>query len=121
MAKFLILTVSIIIMSACSPTPKAMRLDAPVSVYTSNKEPKDIAICITEKWENTRVIGGSLDVDFHPTENGYCITQKISGKLYYLADIENSQNGSLTKLYKWNMVMSIGENTSIVGVAECQL
>lgn len=115
-----IVIVSIFMLSACSTTPQAMRTDAPIVVHTSNKDPKAIAICIADKWENTRVLGGGLDVDFRPTEKGYTVMKKLSGKLHYLADIESTQQGSLTKLYKF-MVMSLGTDPAVASVAGCQL
>lgn len=120
MCRRLIVVVSIFLLSACSTTPQAMRQDAPIVVHTSNKDPKAIAICIANKWENTRVLGGGLDVDFRPTENGYTVMQQLSGKLHYLVDIESTQQGTLTKLYKY-MVLSIGTDPSVASVAGCQL
>jgi hypothetical protein len=119
MRKQFILVVSVIFLAACSTTPQVMRQDPPALALASKNEPKAVASCIADKWENIMAIGREPDVNLRPTKNGYSITFKSSVTINYLADIESSGQGSLTNVFT-HMTMSMGDDPVLNDVVNCQ-
>lgn len=119
--RLLLVVLVVLVLAGCSTTPQRLRAGSPHSVHSSNKDSKVIAMCIADAWENTRVIGSSPTVNWRETPAGYTVSMQMGGKLHYLADVENREQVSMTKLYLWQMILSLGPNPSVTSVAECQL
>ncbi len=103
-----------------SLTPRDLRGNTPDAVHSSAKQPKQIALCIADVWENTNLFGGSVNVNMRETTNGYTVSMSFSGNLHYLADISKTSTGSATKLFT-GKVLSLGENKTVSEVTNCQL
>ena len=113
--KTIALLTVISLLVGCSAIPNLMRARAPDMVHTSSKTPREISICIAKKWENYAMVNQS------ETENGYSLTatSNADGSLENLVDIENDQQYTVTKVYKF-MYKSIGPNPFFTAVASCQ-
>ena len=113
--KTIALLTVISLLVGCSAIPNLLRTRAPDMVHTSSKSPREIAICIAEKWEGYGTVNQST------TENGYSLTSTSNsdGSLQNLVDIENDQQYTVTKVYKF-MYKSIGPNPFFSAVASCQ-
>lgn len=98
----------------CSTTPNKLREDAPTGMYKSQKEPKEIMLCIADSWENYAV------VNTREMRAGYAVSAFLSdGKLRYLADVEKESDITITTLYRWR-VIPIGKDAMVVFVESCQ-
>lgn len=93
-------------LSACA-TPNERRQGVPDINEQSNRASKDIAICIADKWENTKpfLAFSSLPVNTSMKANGYSIA--VTGTNGFgetntvaLVDILDYQHGSFIKYYK---------------------
>jgi uncharacterized ubiquitin-like protein YukD len=130
--KLIILTVAVLSISACSTTPNEIRATGPDQVFSSEKDAKDVSSCVADKWvawinkfEDWGVVE-SVEI-----ADGYAVTAQRYGpdpddgsarkpaSLNYLADVENQDSGSVTKLYQ-HLSFNFGENPFFVSVAECQ-
>ncbi len=102
-----------VVLVGCTTNPNAMRKSTPEVIYSTKGDAKDIAICIADGWETYGV------VNQRATKNGYSMTLAIGGKLYYLADIEQDEDGiTKTKGYKYR-IYSLGKHPAFVTIAEC--
>lgn len=114
MKKIIGLSLLVLFVTGCSTTPSAMRTQAPDVIEVSQKNSKDIAICIAEKWEQHGV------VNQRETNKGYSLTATVLGKLHYLADIEENQGKTTIKAYKY-LQYSPAKNPLLSAVTECQI
>jgi len=103
-----------------SLTPRDLRGNTPDAVHSSVKQPKQVALCIADIWENTNLFGGSVGVNMRETATGYTVSMSYSGNLHYLVDISKTSTGSVTKLFT-GKIISFGENKSVSEVTNCQL
>ncbi len=114
----IISSIILLIATGCSVTPDSLTSDSPVAVHSSTKSAKEISECISSKWENSKVLGGSAIINTRTTSTGYRITSYI-GNLAYLADIETTGGGSKTRV--WSHVLAIGGTPmEINAAANCQ-
>ncbi len=90
-----------------------MRSNLPDQVHFSLKSAKEVSICIANKWESLEIVNS------RETTNGYSVSGQINGRLHYLADIENKDAGSVTKVYKF-MAISVGSDPFFDAVEICQ-
>jgi hypothetical protein len=95
-----------IALSSCA-TPADRRINLPDIVTSSKKSAKEVAICIAEKWENTKPFMGFSSPPVNTTLklNGYSITATAtnlvgSTSTVALADVTENQLESTTKYYK---------------------
>lgn len=96
-----------VLLTACT-TPAERRMQRPELDLTSPKPSRDVAVCIADKWENTKqFMGFSSDpVNTGMKPNGYSVS--VTGSNLYrnhttltLADVTDRQpSGSATKYYK---------------------
>ena len=114
MNKYVLSTIALLAITGCSTSPNNMRASSPDAVHSSANSPKEIAICIVEKWEDFGT------VNQRESKLGYSVTSTINGKLHYLVDIEKKDNFSITKAYSF-MMMSIGEDPLLAAVSNCQI
>lgn len=123
MKKLAILAAAALSISACSSD--GMRSSEPDQLYNSQKEAKEVSICIANNWAD------KAEVDSKETEKGYSVSARMEGELRYLAKVETKSVGSVTKLYKFSSVplsgavtklmsTSTGANSFFAAVAECQ-
>lgn len=123
MKKLLILATAVLTMSGCSTD--GMRSSEPDQLYNSQKEAKEVSICIANKWAD------KAEVNSKETVKGYSVSALESGELRYLANVETKSVGSVSKLYKFSSVplsgavtkllsTSTGANSFFAAVAECQ-
>ncbi len=105
-----------VLLSSCVATPSKMRRSAPDVVHSSQKTPKEVAVCIADKWENWGT------VNQRETQNGYSLTAGPQGKLHYLTDIEETETGSRTKVYKFHKILMayVGTDPYYGSAALCQ-
>ncbi|MFT6926245.1 MAG: hypothetical protein ACJAZP_001855 [Psychromonas sp.] len=132
MKKLIILTVAVLSMSACSTSPNKIRTAGPNQVFSSQKDAKEVSICVENKWsawvnrfDDWGVVKSAEIV------NGYSVSalsygtdpEDGSGKkpttVNYLVDVENKDSGSVTKLYQY-LSFTFGDNPFVSAVTECQ-
>ena len=105
---------SLMLIAGCSTNPNSMRNNSPDAIHSSVKTPKEIALCIANKWETFGVVN-QRDVS-----NGISLSSSLNGSLHYLADITSDGKSTVTKAYKF-MSISIGANPYLKAVSECQI
>lgn len=113
MKRIFAVSLSLLILSGCSTTPNQMRDSGPHEVHTSFKEPKDVFLCVADAWEDYLVVNS------RETADGYSMTGLLDGDLKYMADIDKTEQGSSTKLYKF-MSVAIGRDYYFGSAAKCQ-
>lgn len=114
MKGILLATIAVLALSGCSTTPNQLRQDAPNETYTSKKIPKDIMLCVANHWEDNSVVNTRERI------NGYSVSAFLSdGKLRYLADIEEENGTTITRLYKWRS-FAIGRDPWFGAAENCQ-
>lgn len=98
----------ITLLSACA-SPAQMRQENPFLHLKSTKSSKDVAICVSSKWENLGILRTAVPVNMRLTENGYTLTvfNTAISQTDYLLDIVNVGNGSESKYYK--RINALGE------------
>jgi len=109
----LIVSALALFLVGCSTSPNNMRKSGPDEVHTSFKDAKQVALCVGSSWEGLAVVSS------REIENGYSVTGLLRGRLHYLADINNHENGSQTKLYKF-MSVSVGRDAFFGWASKCQ-
>jgi hypothetical protein len=112
--KIKLLSISLLLVVGCSTNPNSMRSNSPDVQHSSVKSPKEIALCVADKWETLSV------VNQREISNGYSLTASLNGKLHYLADIKSTGKATTTKAYKF-MSMSVGTNPYFSAVSDCQI
>jgi len=121
MLKPVVALIFILSLLGCSSlTPRDLRGKTPNAVHSSVKQPKQVALCIADVWENTNLFGGNVNVNMRETAFGYTVSMSLSDNLAYLVDISGTAIGSTTKLFT-GRVISLGENKTISEVTNCQL
>ena len=105
---------TLILIVGCSTNPNSMRSNSPDALHSSVKSPKEIALCVANKWETHSV------VNQREISEGYSLTASLSGNLHYLADIKSNGKSTVTKAYKF-MSMSVGADPYLTAVSECQI
>jgi len=105
---------TLLFIAACSTNPNSMRSNSPDALHSSVKSPKEISICVANKWETFGV------VNQRDTSNGVSLSASLNGNLHYLADITSNGKSTVTKAYKF-MSMSIGADPYLQAVSECQV
>ena len=100
-------------------TPADMRTRVPSLELTSNHPAKPVAICISDRWENLGVFGGTIPVNMRPTSDGYTVSWRNEawGHTGLLVDVNDTSTGSITRYFK-NVVL--GEGSFDNAVKECQ-
>ena len=103
--RIIILLITIVVAACASPAER--RNQAPNLDLSSSKSAKDVAICIAEKWENTRpfMALSSPPVNTNIRAQGFSITVTDTNRMgstntIALADISEKQAASDTKYYK---------------------
>lgn len=93
-------------LTACA-TPSELRKTPAVLDVSSNKPAKQVAICISEGWENAVPTGALTPMPINTSlkANGYSIIGKSRSLLggqgtVILADIADTTSGSTTRYYK---------------------
>lgn len=104
--KFLFTLFIPVALAGCA-TPSDRRNNPPDIVASSNKSAKEVALCISEKWENTKpfMAFSSPSVNTNIRANGYSITAtdiSAMGSTWTitLADVTEINANSETKYYK---------------------
>jgi hypothetical protein len=105
---------TLLLIVGCSTNPNNMRSNSPDALHSSIKSPKEISLCVANKWETFGVVN-QRDVS-----NGVSLSASLNGNLHYLADITSNGKSSVTKAYKF-MSMSIGADPYLTAVSECQI
>ncbi len=132
MKKLIIATVAVLSISACSVSPDEMRANEPDQVFSSLKDAREVSICIANKWEawvnkfnDWGVVKSTEKTD------GYSVSALKYGPnpddgtarkpmtINYLADVENKNTGSETRLYQY-LSLNLGGNPFFAAVAACQ-
>ena len=101
------------VLVGCSTTPQKMRDAGPDEVHTSFKSPKEIFLCFAPEWEEYVVVNA------RETKSGYSVTGIMGTELKYMADIDQVDQGSKTKLYTFK-VIEIGRDPLLGAVTKCQ-
>jgi len=105
---------TVLFIVGCSTNPNSMRSNSPDVVHSSVKTPKEIALCVADKWENFGV------VNQREVSGGLSLTASLSGNLHYLADIKTNGKATVTKAYKF-MSMTVGADPYFKAVSDCQI
>lgn len=132
MKKFIILTVAVLSISACSTSPNKIRSAGADQVFSSEKDAKEVSNCVANKW--TAWVNKFDDwgvVTSAEIADGYSVSAQSYGTdpkdgspkkpstLNYLADVENEGSGSVTKLYQ-HLSFNLGDNPFFAAVEQCQ-
>ena len=104
---------TLLLISGCSTNPNSMRSNSPDALHSSVKSPKEVSLCVANKWETFGVVN-QRDIS-----NGISLSASLNGNLHYLADITLNGKSTVTKAYKF-MSMSIGADPYLQAVSECQ-
>lgn len=110
----LLFTSTLLFIAGCSTSPNSMRSNSPDVVHSSVKPPKEIALCIADKWEHFGVVN-QRDIS-----GGVSLTSSSSGNLHYLADIKSNGEATVTRAYKF-MSISVGADPYFTAVSDCQI
>ncbi len=105
---------SLIFIVGCSTNPNSMRSNSPDALHSSVKSPKEISLCVANKWETFGV------VNQRDLSNNISLSSSLNGDLHYLVDITSNGKSTITKAYKF-MSMSIGADPYLKAVSECQI
>ena len=110
-----------LLLTACASPPTQTEIinSDPVSSFASEKHPKAIALCLTERWEDKMLSGSSRVVSMRETGTGYNITLYFSGTPVYVATINQTKLGSKTDIRE-GKVIQIGENLTLKAASRCQ-
>lgn len=119
MARLLIIALSITSILVGCATPSEMRLTQPSAEYRSKRSAKDVAICISDRWENSGGLGTTVPVKMRPTITGQTVSIRNDawGHTPLMADIDDDGAGSRTRYFK-KLVLAEGTFDKIV--LECQ-
>lgn len=132
MKKLIILTVAVLSISACSTSPNQIRSAGVDQVFSSERGAQEVSICVADKW--TAWVNKFDDwgiVKSAKTADGYSISAlsygpdpedgsaKKPSTVNYLADVENKDAGSVTKLYQ-HLSFNLGDNPFFDAVEQCQ-
>lgn len=98
--------------------PQKLRNSEPKFEISSDKSSEQLAMCISEGWENTNVLGGSPVVNYRLTSYGNTVSLVIGGSISHLADIKSTPKGSTVSVY--SDVPVIGMDLSLTVVLNCQ-
>lgn len=104
--------ICIVLITGCVQTIKRNELQdnmKPV-VYNSTKDAKKLALCIADNWDKLEAPFTTFKVQLRPTINGYSVwaeqtigsnlnTFSIKDSVAYLADIDDTKDGSITRYY----------------------
>lgn len=96
------LSLLILLLTGCSsvPTPDELSQTVPDTVNSSVKDPTIVAECIVEKWENYSNLFGNAIVTTRKLGEGIRVAMHTSSAgLYFLADVEKTEQGSKTKTW----------------------
>ena len=110
-----------LLLTACAspPTQTTILNSEPISTFASEKTPKAVASCLTERWEDKMLSGSSGVVSMRETDSGYYVTLYFSGTPVYVATIDQTKSGSRTVI-KEGRIIQIGENLTLKAVSRCQ-
>ena len=97
----------------CTTTPSKMRDTGPDEVHTRFRTPKEIYLCIAPQWEEYVVVNA------RESQKGYSLTGMLGVELKYMADIDETERGSKTKIYTFK-IMEIGRDPLKAAAAKCQ-
>ena len=106
------------LLSACA-SPAQMRQEKPFLQLKSAKSSKEIALCVSGKWENLGILRTAVPVNMRLADNGYTLSvfNAAISQTDYLLDIVNVGNGSESKYYK--RINALGESFDSA-VKNCQ-
>ena len=101
----LLFTLFIAMSLAGCATPADRRKEPPNFVAASKKTAKEVASCITEKWENVTSFGSGMPINTNLKLNGYSImitSTALAGNTSTsaLVDVIENQLESTTKYYR---------------------
>lgn len=109
MRKIILMLLAVLI-TGCVMTrsPNEVRKDMPAVEYSSVNSSKTVALCLTDTWE--KINSPINKVQLRPTSNGYSAWVEetigggpslvsVNGRTVILADIEDTQSGSITRYY----------------------
>lgn len=120
MKKWIVLSV-ILGIGGCSMTPQKLRTTEPAFIVKSSHTSEQVAMCISNKWENTTVIGSSPIVSNKKTQTGYTVQLFIGGNLSHMADVASSKGEhDQSVITVFSNVLAIGEDPSLKAVLDCQ-
>lgn len=97
--------------SGCS-TPNQMRSKTPAINNSSNKNAKELAYCISDKWDNLSFFNRLSDIptNIQQKNTGFVVTKTVENITHswvgFLADIDTTSTGSAIKYYKGNLIGS---------------
>lgn len=104
---------SLTLITGCSTNPNSMRSNSPDALHSSVKSPKEISLCVANKWETFGV------VNQRNVSNGVSLSASLNRNLHYLADITSNGKSTVTKVYKF-MSMSLGAGPYLQALSGCQ-
>lgn len=100
-----------LLLSGCISVPKRDDLNGPPrTTYQSNKLPMAYAQCLTPRWQATRVVGGSAQVETVPGAGGSIrMTLRIGGLVGRVVEVVPQGSGSAIRY--WNNSNDWGSGT----------
>lgn len=89
--------------------------DTPDVVNTSDKSAEEVVSCLDKKWEDVRVLGGSVFVDVKKTEAGIRLTSHYGDNVvHHIALVTSRAGGSKTQYWSQKVVGSSQEQKAVL-------
>lgn len=116
---YILIIISLIILLDGCATPNILRNKDPFLTYVSHKSTQELAMCITDRWENLKRMGAPAQINMRPTEQGFIIyhLESFYGYTMLLVDIVKVENGTILKYWKH---LALGEKAFDEAVVACQ-
>ncbi len=111
-------TIAAFAVTGCS-TPATLRNSTPDIELSSVRMAKDVAICITDRWENgAGSLGATVPVNMRESARGYTVLWlNGTGGAGMLADVDSAGAGSRTRYYRGGV---LGAGTFESSLRDCQ-
>src|SRR3989338_9553476 len=102
----LVLCVVTVWLTGCA-TPADIRARSPSLELTSSRPAKDVAMCISDRWENSDIWGkwqAGIPINMRQTQDGYTILASVmtAFAIYpgFLVDINDTPSGSSMRYFE---------------------
>lgn len=109
---------AVALVTGCIVITQDLRAKSPDTGAMSAKPSREVAACITKRWEKSGAFGASMRVDTRVLADGYSISITTGTVVQLLADVRDSGTGSTTAYYKPAFVLAT--ETFEAAIRDCQ-
>ena len=115
--KYLLAALVVAFLSGCVSSDQ-LRSRTPTLTVTSQKSAREVAACITGKWEKAGIFGMTMPIDNKILADGYSVSYKNGQMVQLMADVHEAGTGSTTSYFKVDMVAGVAKFET--AVRDCQ-